>query len=803
MVFTDQIFKYFSLTQSKIRAAIAGSASGRPFGYEDESFFDAYAALYQFWVKRKSQRETADLFSVGRHTLKEWEKSFIDYGGMGLLPTLSFVDVDSRLEQLVILIQSARPHENSSYALRLANALDIPGATLDLIRRIQRSHGYGQRLDDGDISFYTGLQHILTSIAHLKSKKKKYGHDKIRRAETFINFDKDSFQQRIELFKVLSSCSKKRKVREILLRYGIHQNRYYALKNRFMIYGVWGLVDLVNTTRIKEKISPELELKIIEERLISPSLSANKILKKLDLGCSRSNVLAIYAHWSLAQIKTSISIRGVVSLPEEKIQKDIVSLKKSAKTLFPNLITTDNLKVNSGFKQLMKYLVNRKVPVSNPGAIIIAPFLDQMGVVEALHTYVPDTYRNSEITNNIIVNVLRIIAGFPSINDFTLNCDRSVAIGAGLSLNPRKSRFYDSFDDLRFKELAELRNDAGIRAKELGIIEAKEIAIDYHCDQSDSRYPRDKNLSKAPDKNGNMVYAHRPQILWDSATNSIINIAYCEGRSRAPTALYNYLEENLFKIIAPAAIEEIFADSEYTGEKQLVYLIRRSNSSVTMCLKQNKKIEKWKKEILASARWEPYGEKYRIASRDFSLPETGKMFRVVVKQKIENNEIRCFGSTHMEYSPKRILDLYHLRWPVETGIKDLIENYFLNKPTGTSAEKIELHYYCVMLARQVVDYFLSVFCRAEWKTPEEWECVLSTVRTTLFSNQNCNLSVDDDNNILLTYLDGDPLLVKKHLSSILENRDKANLNKVSWWGGRGVKVKVIDKYNLKSGAEIR
>ena len=101
-----------------------------------------------------------------------------------------------------------------------------------------------------------------------------------------------------------------------------------------------------------------------------------------------------------------------------------------------------------------------------------------------------------------------------------MNSDRSVAIGAGLSLNPTKSRFYDSFDELRFEHLQRLRNDASCRARELNIIEGKAIAVDYHCDSSDSRFPADKSFSKSPDKNGDMVYAHRPQILWDSIAGS-------------------------------------------------------------------------------------------------------------------------------------------------------------------------------------------------------------------------------------------------------------------------------------------
>jgi hypothetical protein len=273
-------------------------------------------------------------------------------------------------------------------------------------------------------------------------------------------------------------------------------------------------------------------------------------------------------------------------------------IERSTQSRLPNLIQDANLKVNLDFSRFLKILTNRSVPVCNPGAIIMASFLEQLGIIEALHTYGPQTYRNVDITNNIVVNVLRIIAGFPTINDFRLNADRSVAIGSGLVVTPKKSRFYDRFDELRSYHLQKLRNDAGVRAKELGIVEAKQIAIDYHCDLSYSRFPHDKSLTKSPDKNGDMVYAHRPQIIWDSITNSIINIAYCEGRSRAPTALYNFLEENLFKIIDPSAVHEIYADSEYTGEKQLVYLVVRSTADVTMCLKQNKKIKKWKEETI-------------------------------------------------------------------------------------------------------------------------------------------------------------------------------------------------------------
>ena len=739
----------------------------------------------------------AEHLNISRDTLKTWEEHFTDHGTIGLLSELSYVEVDPRLEKLTVLIKSSRLHESASLALRLADALEIPGASLELIRQIQRCYGYGHRLDSNDIQYFSGLQHILSSIAHHKRKKSAV-HDKRNRARTFYDFDHDPLQQRVELFKTLSAITKKRQIRLVLRRFGIHPNRYYLLRDRYMVYGIWGLVDLFQISKVGEKISPELELQIIEERLMDPSLSTTKMVGKLGLQCSRANVQKVYTRWKLSRFKKPILIRGVISQRVlEKIEKKISEVESSAKACFPDLIKTANLKVNRSFVDLINYLSYRKVSISNPGAIIVASFLEQLGVVEALHTYGPPIYRSLEITNNIIVNVLRIIAGFPTINDFTLNSDRSVAIAAGLSLNPKKSRYYDSFDDLRFHHLQKLRNDASCRARELGVIEGKEIAIDYHCDPSDSRFPLDKSFSKSPDKNGDMVYAHRPQIIWDSITNTIINIAYCEGRSRAPSALYRFCEDNLFKIIDSEVITEIYADSEYTGEKQLIYLVIRSEADITMCLKQNPKIKRWREEAIRKGEWEEYGEKYRIASQDVILAETDKPFRFIVKQHIETAETRCFGSTHVNYSPRKILDFYHIRWPVETGIKDLVENYFLNNPPGTSPEKAETHYYCVMLARLTIDYFLSVLCESKWQSPQEWSCILSTIRTTIFSNQNCELTINDSGNLQLTYLDGDRLGIKDNLAKLLEKRKKAGLNKVSWWGNRAVEIKIKNQYDFK------
>ncbi|MFH0731160.1 MAG: hypothetical protein V2B19_33055, partial [Pseudomonadota bacterium] len=85
--------KYFTQIPSRVRSAFAKSKSPVAFEYEDEPFFTIYGAMHQLWVKRKSQRSVAESTDMDRQPLKKWEAAFAEYGAMGLLPELSFVDV--------------------------------------------------------------------------------------------------------------------------------------------------------------------------------------------------------------------------------------------------------------------------------------------------------------------------------------------------------------------------------------------------------------------------------------------------------------------------------------------------------------------------------------------------------------------------------------------------------------------------------------------------------------------------------------------------------------------------------------
>ena len=390
MVPTEKTLKYFGTIPHRVRSAFAVTNSPVGFEYDEEPFFKRYEALRRIWTKRESQRSVAEWCNTGRQTIKKWEKDFVEYGALGLLADISFVQIDPQLEKLAVLVKEARPHERANCVLRLAEALYIPGASLDSIRAAQRSRGYGQRMGADDIEYFKGLQHIFESVSKQKGKALSM-HDPGNRPKTFLNFDKDHLQQRIELMRAISQSGGKRRIRPILRQFGVAPNRFYVLKDRYMTYGVWGLVDLVQKGLKGEKISPELELRIIEERLMSPALSTAKAIEKLKLKCSKSNVQKVYSKWSLSKFRKAVSIRGVKACrPNTETAADADrQIEPSAKARFPNLIEKARLKVNGSFSMLVKRLAYRSCMISNPGAIIAAPSPNQLVGSSQIRTHFP------------------------------------------------------------------------------------------------------------------------------------------------------------------------------------------------------------------------------------------------------------------------------------------------------------------------------------------------------------------------------------------------------------------------------
>ncbi len=114
MVFTDSTFRTFSLIHALVRVATAEQQTQTPYRYNNEPFFQVYDALFRTWKKRESQRKVSAELGIGRDTIRGWEAAFLRHGAIGFLRLPSLVEVDARLERLVVLVRQARPKTGSS-----------------------------------------------------------------------------------------------------------------------------------------------------------------------------------------------------------------------------------------------------------------------------------------------------------------------------------------------------------------------------------------------------------------------------------------------------------------------------------------------------------------------------------------------------------------------------------------------------------------------------------------------------------------------------------------------------------------
>ena len=63
------------------------------------------------------------------------------------------------------------------------------------------------------------------------------------------------------------------------------------------------------------------------------------------------------------------------------------------------------------------------------------------------------------------------------------------------------------------------------------------------------------------------------------------------------------------------------------------------------------------------------------------------------------------------------------------------------------------------------------------------------------------MSLNETGDFQLTYLDGDPLGIETNLKKMLDQRKTSGLNNVSWWGGRGIAIKIEDRFDPGNGPQ--
>jgi hypothetical protein len=685
------------------------------------------------------------------------------------------ISIPIEAEHAVITLKKHYPKITHLGILRFLQKIKMDhDFTVATISKILASHG----LTKTELKHFnfTEFQQLLRSVNSMKNK----GLPFVRKGNVFLD-SADIFQNRLEMLRQ-AAHARAGSVASICQQHRISRMSFYNLYRKFLNYGLLGVFDKAGGMTENIKLTPSLEVDVVFKKLQHPTLGVQKIAASLNQ-VKKTTVHRVLQLWGLSNY-TGPSI----------LRDDLIAALATPEAIV--IDQPEEVPVNKEFMQLLDNLPKDGIHICNPGALLMASFIHELGVVPSiLRNLGPDDNFYS-LYHLILLNVNRMLCGLKTISRLEYAKDLSMPISSGLANVPRKSTIFTRLTQSRFGPLIELRRDLAATAKALRMLSGNSIAFDFHMIPFYGEEPENKGISSGPHKSGVCLAGFRPHIAWDIEQNMLLSLSFYRGAARATTTIKKFFEREILQIFDADAIQEVYMDSEYTSLDVLEYFVERSgyDIEVTMCLKKNKKIMKYLEQIEKENQWEKYSEKYEIASKEFYLERSGKYLHLVAKRRIRDNKIRCFGSTKEGMSKKEILEEYRKRWFVENGIKDLVENYYLDQVPGIDPEKIETNFYCVMIARFALERFVRVTGGFLLKDHNGYRRTLGTIRDIYFTQKNCTLK-SDGNRILLTFSD---CLESKHqelLKNMWQVRSRNDaLCRIPWWGNK--KLDIDFQYQL-------
>ena len=795
MIIPKKIKLSIEALECKIAKNMVEMPTHRPYFVDDEVIL-TYEMIRSVWMDRVSVLAASDAANISRTVYYEKEEKFALHGLAGLFPDCEENPELCDLEELVLLVKKSRPKLSITGIHRIAEALPTTQkhTSIEIISTILESHGLSLSSGPSDNVFWGKIQRALTEKKRALTVPVKSNRDRNNKRETFFD-DSDPAHLRLELLRDLFYDSNA-KPKDTCLRYGVSQTSYYRLIEEYRVLGPWAVLSAPSYG--KELTSADFQLEVILHKRKHPSSSPQNIVDHYKLKCSRFVVSRILKRWQLTNKLTPVALDQHLELPsgssEQESQKGIIP----AMHLLPDDQLLGSRKINRHFLLISKKMEKHPFHICDPGPILLAPLVNDLGIVQSFETHGPERLRGSELSNLALLNIFRILGGYSRINHLSDHKDRSVAFASGMGMFGTTSRFYEKTIDFKFANLQAMRNDLVARAKELGLIEGIKIAFDFHFKEFYGKHAQQKGIGKGPDKNGNLVPGFRPHIAWDVATNAIISIAYYQGAIRSSTIIRQFCEQNVFPIFDPKAIQEIFMDSEYTKEDDYKYFKEYvgKNGDLYVCLKQNKQIKKLIGPLLENEiSWSDHGDSDEVNALDTYLPHSQLPIKIVVlRNKEKKDEVRCFGTTNMTISKTDLLQKYRCRWTVENGIKDLTQSYYLDETYGQDPEKVEFDYYCIMVARLAFEYFLKEMGEKYLRKPDGSRYTLNTVRNLLLEKRNCTISRNADGQYVLTVLDTGLPEWDLAIQDWLDRWQKNGKNKVLWWENYGLQFQIKNQY---------
>ena len=365
---------------------------------------------------------------------------------------------------------------------------------------------------------------------------------------------------------------------------------------------------------------------------------------------------------------------------------------------------------------------------------------------------------------------------------------------AGLVGMPSKDSFLNGLAAITDAELLSLRRYLTQAVTQEGLIKGERIAFDFHMREFTSDDVELKNIGKGPSPKRKICFpGFRPHLAWDVDTGIPITLEFRNGNARATTTIRRFIRELLADDLGDQAVEHVYLDSEYTAESVWRFIVDPQEglgADLTMCIKQNKRVKQYIGAFLeTNPTWLFYDEDHTYSEQTFTIPirQTEKILKCVVKRKESTGALRCFGSTITTLDSKGILNEYRCRWTIESGIKDLVANYFFDNIPGIDPHRINIHYFVVTLTRGLYEMFCNDYGEAQ--NHDGSKKTISTLRSDFITGTNAVLSRVKDKLVLMWK---DPYPTKHHqvIKALFDKLNKESSQGFPFLGGLRMRFEI-------------
>lgn len=696
-------------------------------------FFDKacvrYEALRSILLEHNDLQTVADRFGLTEYDYRKSLAAFEVYGTAGLIGIDSqqlTEDLSVEIERMVYVLKKARrwiPATKMVLILKGFN-YDIP---LPQMRHLYASHGWALGTKPyEDVDFWS-LNLKVIRLVQLRAQPDP-------RQSFFHNPDR--LQGLVEVFRTMGT-------RGITNRYPGSRVSFEQHKRAFLSLGLLGLVDRAYSPFRNSKLGFAEEGRIILSKIQKPQNDEAhylKILATKDIKVSATCITNIFSRWNVAQFQSQFTgdLQRLLE-PESETSFD------SSLQLLPAAACT---RLDLGFISFVKGLRDQPVPVANPGIYLFLPYLNRLKIFEKASSLMDiDPDQGYSWFSLLLLNLGRILAGISCISKACRTHELSLPLMAGLVSMPCKDSLLNKLAAIDDACLLELRRHLTQAAKQNGLVEGRRIAFDFKMRDFAGDDIELKKIGKGPSPKRKICFpGFRPHLAWDVDTGIPITLEFRNGKARASTTIKRFVRELLEQSLGNQCVEHVYLDSEYTAEhvwKFIVDPMQGLGADLTMCIKQNKRVKKYIDSFLrTNPKWLFYDDDHTYCDQTFEIPiqQTEKLLNCVLKRKESTGQLRCFGSTLQGLASFQILQEYRVRWTIENGIKDLIENYFFNNIPGIDPHRINIHYFAVSLTRILYEMLCQDYELA--RNPDNTKRSIDSLRPEFISGTNAILSSD-------------------------------------------------------------